>query len=256
MRIEPIKLIGGIYWIGKWQPDDTVELGDGYHREGMDILGFALLKGKVKDVSRYVYKRKLELLEHPTFKGFYRRSIDSDWTSDFDRYSRDQATPNVCAMGLLGLHKQLFFHLLAHVLRLGFFFNIRKNGTTKENHGTKYANGTRTRNYNVRVPDIAGPSFWAIYFRGFTWLGVLVYPILCFLDIELLLGSILWRYYRKGNDVLNYLCLTRYARARLPTPLSWLALKVEDKQLLKTKLTLYFDSSEYQPILKTWLKLI
>ena len=55
MRIEPIKLIGGIYWIGKWQPDDTVELGDGYHREGMDILGFAYLKVRLKmSVGMYI----------------------------------------------------------------------------------------------------------------------------------------------------------------------------------------------------------
>lgn len=256
MRKEPLKRIKGIKFIGKFQPDGSVELGDGLQREGMLALGEQLLRGhRNGNVVSEIYLPRLEALEHPTFKGFYRRSIDSDWTSDFDRYSRDQATPNVCAMGLLGLHKQLFFHLLAHILRLGFFFNIRKNGTTKENHGSTYANGTRTRDYSFRIPDIAGPSFWALYLRGFKMVGILLYPILCILDIELLLGTILWKY-RSGSDVLNFLCLTRYARARLPTPISWLALKLEDKQLLKTKLDVYFDLTEYQPIRDTWMNLI
>jgi len=247
----PIKRIGDFEWVGKYQPDGSVELGDSAQRAGMWELGL-VLEDKIKN--GIYFKLALSQLEHPWLKGFYRRSPDSDWTGDFDRMSRDQSTPLVAAMGVLGLHKFLFFHLLAHILRLGFFTNIRRNGATKENHGLPTPNG-KVFNYSIKLPDIAGPSFWGLYFRGFRFLGIICYPVLCLLDLELLVGAIAWKY-RKGNDVLNYLVLTRYARYRLPTPISWLGFKLEDKQLLKTKLDVYFDGTEYEPLRNIWMKLI
>jgi hypothetical protein len=249
---KPIKIINDAPWIGKFQPDGSVELGDCAQREGMFALGQALQADNKYLVSYFNFK--LGVLEHPKWKGFYRRSPDSDWTGDWDRMSRDQSTPLVAAMGAMGLYKHLFWHLLSHVLRLGFFTNIRRNGATKENHGKPTPNN-KIFNYNIKLPDFAGPSFYALYIRGFGLMALVFYPILCILDIELLAGAIAWRY-RKGNDVLNYLVLTRYARHRLPTPISWLGLKLEPKKELWRKLNLYFDETEYQPIKHLWSELI
>jgi len=248
------KEIHNFKWIGKIQPDKSVELGDCIQRESMYMLGLKLEGAHTRKLFRFI----LSHLEHPKYPGFYRRSPDTDWSGDYDRMSRDQSIPLVAAMGAVGLYKHIFFHLLSHILRLGFFTNIRRNGTTKLNHGTKkYVSDTPLYNYNPKPPDFAGPSFWALYLRGFWPLGLALYPVLCVLDLSLLVHSLLWRYHYTHDDCLSYLILTRYSRSRLPTPLSYLALRIENKQDLKTKLDVYFDpATEYRPIADIWLRLI
>lgn len=157
------------------------------------------------------------------------------WTTGKLNMSRDQVVPNKC-LWLLTKDKSEKSEKsrkannrfnLWHILRLGFFTNWRRNGSSKLNHGQKYRHvedrglhwweklvlkygipginvNRNYRNYNIKIPaDFSGPSFWALVFNN------KLFHI--FGDIHLILGSLLWRY-KKDDNICNHGIIVCYRR--------------------------------------------
>lgn len=166
------------------------------------------------------YAKVLDLLNDPNHPGLLRRYPDPKyWGGQSDRFSRDQAVPNVAAMGYLpseaALHpsKHLWDFFKAHLKYslLLFMTNTRKNWAPND--------------APTKLPDLTLGSFHALYIRSFRakWL----YPLLLLLDLDMLGGSlikVLW-YGRdpSNNDDLNFLVTLYQSELTMPTPWSKLA---------------------------------
>lgn len=214
--------------------------GDSLHRVCMYALGELWFKGM-----------RPSLPMAYCIEGSWVRYPGPGWWSDKDRLSRDQATPLIILMGYTS-KKLLFIFLLKHILRLGFFTNTRRNGATRLNHGTdKYAGHPEDGQYDYswKLPDFITLEFIAIYIRacGFWFL----YPILCILDLETLLSSILWKY-RKGTDVLNHLIASTYFINKYPTPTSLLAYRLIDRVAFNEKMSYYFNRIGLMEMYRLW----
>src|SRR5690606_36918964 len=117
-------------------------------------------------------------------QGNYCRHPDpSKWYSKSDVMSRDQATPNVIAMGLTNNRKLLLDFFKGHLKRgLLFMTNTRHNEPS---------------NTKAKLPDVTGPEFWGYYIRGFKlWF---LWPILLIFDLETLITSLTKLF--KKNDL-------------------------------------------------------
>lgn len=231
------------------QPTDG-DGGDSCQRMGFYHAGLVMrAKKEPMIIHKYPYSRKehyeyaLIQLQHSSKKGIYCRHPDPEkWYSDFDRLSRDQATPMVIAMGLYGMKKRLFWFLLKHILRLGFFTNTKRNGIYKnEDEHTRKAPGWLKWDYSWKLPDIAGPEFWGFYIRGFRLFPL--YPLLFVCDLGTLIGSLIRRF-NDDVDVLNHVCASVYAQHIMPTPISWLVSKVNSADELSWKMKTYFRRSK------------
>jgi len=155
----------------------------------------------------------VEWIRHPDF---------TELSGRLNTCSRDQMTPTVCLLGALNWQKALnriAFTLI--IKRLGFFWNTKHIGQT---HGRK-------------LPDIITPGFIAALCRAKR--TRLYYPLLCCLDVALVvnsLGRILAGILnpKEGSFIqtkildnvgpdLNHIVLLLHAKKVMPTPLSWLA---------------------------------
>ncbi len=167
----------------------------------------------------------------------YMRHPSPGWWSDLDRGSRDQLTSVLCALSIYGYWQDILKMLWPHILRLGFFYNTRRNGSTRDNHGEVYRSDGTVRNYNWKLPDIAGFEFLGLYVRGLRLYPL--YPLLILSDVETLISSIIWRYFRKDEtDILNYLIVTRFLKYK--SALVWPLIDgIEDKERIKMRLQVY-----------------
>jgi hypothetical protein len=104
--------------------------------------------------------------------------------------------------------------MLHHACR-GFLFsyNTIKNGASRKEQEETW-----------KLPDITGPDILATELRGFGLISWLFWPLLCVLDLHLLLGAV-YDYYLDNEepDVINFLGKLFVAREHVPTPTSWLA---------------------------------
>lgn len=185
--------------VGHRHPDGRFEFGDGGQRTGMRLIGklfspptFAPIPSNIECLNQ------LEI--EP---GIYVRNRKSTevWHSDPKRFSRDQQTPIVIAMGLYGDKERLWRLFRKHMFRLG-----------------KYQNA-----------DVMGPTHFAYYLRAFGWKWS--YPILLVTDLLMIIGVLIHCLQVKfdkdnvGNDLNQILALLQ-AKLSLPTPLSELARKL------------------------------
>lgn len=226
--------------------------GDSCQRMGMFYYALARLGEPYANA----YSHSLDLLEHPDKPGIYRRHPDpSMWYSDWDRFSRDQATPLVICMGELNFKSRLWDFFKGHVKRWGFMTNTRKNGVWKDEkeHQVKAA-PWKDWDYKWKVPDLCGPEFFGLYIRAFKWWWL--YPLLLICDLETFAGSISRRF-SKDKDVLNHVMISHYATTHYPTPIIWLANLFNDENDLLGKMNLYFDGEDpaffvrlYTPLIK------
>lgn len=233
-----------------------VDGGDTLQRMGTYFLA-RVLSGENID-SHFIQKYEKVYNQLQISDGNYRRHPDPDfWYSDSDRMSRDQLIPNLVLWGLFD-KKRLFRFFIGHLKRgLLFTTNTRRNGATKENHGTiyKYVNGKPVRrNYNLKLPDLTGPSIWAKYIRGFNLLPL--YPLLMILDIEYFINSILKRTLAKNdNDIINHCIEGIYSSYKMTTPLIWIANKfINDANDLCNRLDKYFGDNKDPKFLGEMLK--
>ena len=145
-------------------------------------------------------------------KGVYRRHHDPDHPYNagycngiYDgNQSRDQETPNLIAMGVFKMKKRVL-KLLQRYAQRGFFFcnNVRKNGT-----GAPYKYPTSLKTFCISIirlfnkkyksdfdwkfPDPVFMEFYACALRCFPILSYILYIPLHILDLETLIGSLIW----------------------------------------------------------------
>jgi hypothetical protein len=189
--------------------------GDSAHREGMfwTLAYFNKNTYERKETFQEVMER---IHPHP---GIILRHSNIEYdASDWDRTSRDQFKPIIIACGLWdkGELKKL---TLGHLKR-GFLFmnNVRQNGATKRNHGEK------GYSYAWRFPDVTFIDVWALFIRA--WRSWPLYPLLLVFDLYLIVTAIKWRYFPQHNIAMNSALSILQAKKILPTPLSWIALKI------------------------------
>jgi len=147
-----------------------------------------------------------KLLNHITVHagGIPRRHPDiTKWYGQPDRFSRDQLTPVICAG-----------------VRLAREINV--DDIFEQHQAKKFLTAWNTRGNGQmdlpkKFPDITGPEIWALWLRYkkpwwaflFVWL----------LDIETLVGSIIWRWFKKPGDRVcrNHMLVLATGRLVYPT---------------------------------------
>lgn len=216
------------------QPPPYYDGGDTAQRCGMYAVGIELLYrlGKCDDqeyeFTKTRYEEVLQRLSDPWNPGFIRRYPDAYyWGGQSDRLSRDQAIPNVVAMGFMNRKRlSAFFwgHLKSRALL--FMTNTRNNWAWPPGH-PEY----NEKDYKWKLPDVTLFSFWALYVRAYK--NRLLYPLLCVFDVELL-GSVLAKCFLYGrdktkNDDLNLQIELLQSKVVMPTPLSMLAMLIYRK---------------------------
>lgn len=153
--------------------------------------------------------------------------------------SRDQLTGIIGAL-IKRKEKRALLRLIIHHAAWGFLwsYNNIKNGRDPATAKWKW-------------PDFTLMNIWASYLRGFGKLSWLAWPLLCLLDIHILGDAIYTRFWSKSDDQINHALKLFISRDYVPTPTSWLAAKLTDKNGLKQKLRRYWggwrDSKEFIP---------
>lgn len=143
---------------------------------------------------------------HPNFYKWYGKG----W-----RFSRDQLIPMLCAAIVCGELYSPFFRKLFEMHRKRWFltaWNKFRNGANGESKGEKF-------------PDLTLCEIWALWIRvKKPWWRRLV---LWFLDLETLVGGMLWRSgLRKSRVTRNHLLVTIVSRKYFPTLASRLNARV------------------------------
>jgi len=110
-----------------------------------------------------------------------------------------------------------------------------------------------------KMPDLTLLDIWAMELRGFGKLSWIFYPLLCILDVHLLLGAIVDKLFDgKDPDVINFLGRLILSREQVPTPTSWLATKFVSKANLLSRLSIYWcgwrDGCDFVPLFQKKLE--
>lgn len=212
--------------LGQIQPDGSVEGGDSACWMGHYVyLGgdFDYVKTFEKGFGGYVRH------PHPeqTYNGFgayYKNPYNGC-------ISRDQLTGVL--LGVIARKDKLAMLriILNHACR-GFLFSYN---TIK--------NGSDPATAKWKLPDFTVFDIWATMLRGFGKLSYLFFPLLCILDLHLLLGAMFDKYFDNDEpDVINFIGKMLVAREHVPTPVSWLATKFVNKGNLLTRLMAYWGT--------------
>lgn len=219
-------------YIDEWGLIDKIvgrDGGDVCHKESRYWLALAMMSKSHQDAWLKAFNRstidaKKNLAMFQPAPGILLRHPNPDIDAgDWDRFSRDMIKPYVIACGFWD-QKQLKRFIKGHAKRAFLFAgNTRENGANKWNHG-KPKPGGGTYDYSPRWPDITGPKVWNCMLRGLNkWY---LWPLIFIFDIELFIGAINWRYFKKSNLAQNQAAEQMQATHRLPTPFSWLANKI------------------------------
>jgi hypothetical protein len=137
--------------------------------------------------------------------------------------SRDQLVGIIAGLIAKGARGALLRAAIHHAAWLFLFsYNNIKNGVNPNNNKD---------GVNWKWPDLTLFNTWALYLRGFGLLSTLTYPILCILDLHLLVSTLLTNR-SKDNDKINYAMRMIIAKDNTPTLISKLAWKILDKDNL------------------------
>lgn len=209
------------------------------------------------------YESQLKMFECKDSKGNYRRhptktefGIADYCNGTYDGVmSRDQTIPLLISFAVLKMYKRLGMYFLRHLMRgLLFTTNTRKNALSIN---TK------------KLPDFTGPEFLGIYIRSNPITGILLYPLLLVSDLFTVGGSIIRRFQdvKDNDDVINHLTICIYTRMNYPTPLTFLANKINDYDDMLYKLKYYCGAAEtnkwrkipfyvdlYEPLMAKYIK--
>lgn len=206
--------------------------GDSCQRMGMYYVGLKLLGIEKDFLGR---KPSLGLIHAiSTLRcglGNFKRHPDKNkWYSDPDRMSRDQVTPIICALGLYGFKWILWDFLIAHILRLGFTTNTRRNHTYKPSD-PRYTGPHHKYSHKWKLPDFTGPEFWSSIFRGLDWW--FMYPLFFLGDLENLVNTLIIVFHRAKDrteaDDLNHIISTKFSLEKYPTPIIKWSWKIYNK---------------------------
>lgn len=141
----------------------------------------------------------------------------SKWYGQPDRFSRDQLIPILCdlAMNSSVIPRLRTSHKSRYYLTA---WNTRKNGVMDA---------------PKKFPDFTGPEVWALWLRVYKpWWARLVLP---FLDLELLLSAIHWRFFRKDRVTRNHMLSLLACNKVLPNLVTKLAYNITNWDALVTR---------------------
>lgn len=221
-------------------PLGSIDGGDTAHRTGH----FHFLVEANKKIGNYnlelypydaysTYKRQMNELESKW--GCYCRYPKKEYNLEPQHYynegpyhgvmSRDQTQPLVLAAGAKKDYFRVLRMMATHSLRL--FIATQK---------TKRFLSPTEGDYEWRRPDFTFFEFFALYLRAIPVLGYILYPLVLLGDLETLGGSIFRRFTeigRKNDDVANHCSICINGMQRVPTPIMWLANKVNSYKQMK-----------------------
>lgn len=129
------------------------------------------------------------------------------WYGQPDRFSRDQLIPWLCTYLIEEPRVSEYWVQRSHAERRYLLaWNTRGNGAME---------------MPEKFPDITGPEVWALWLRiskpwwrhAFLWL----------FDLETLVNTLLWRWYRKDNVCRNQMLVCLMTQDHSPTITSWLS---------------------------------
>ena len=152
---------------------------------------------------------------------FSRHSHYKEWSTRWNRMSRDQLKSNIYAMAIAGMWKYLLITFLFLILRLGFTTNIFKNSLPVEEESIK----------NIKLPDLCGPDILAMFGRALSKelyaISILFYPIILLGDVQTLINAYLKANKKDPTDAneANFITLLLQAKETRPTIISELASK-------------------------------
>lgn len=195
--------------------------------------------------TKYEYEIQLSEFECKNSKGNYRRHPEETkfgiafyCNGTYDGVmSRDQTIPLIISLAVLGMYRRLGMYFLRHLMRgLLFTTNTRQNALTLK---------------SKKLPDLTGPEFLGLFIRSNAITGITLYPLLFVSDFFTLVGSIIRRFQplisKNGNindDVINHLSICIYGAMNYPTPIIWIANKINSYENLMEKLKFYCGDAE------------
>lgn len=165
------------------------------------------------------------------------------WYSNPTRTSRDQLIPLLCAFirdpeVFKEERKKLFRAHLKHALL--FAFNI-------------YPNWVPEYKAKLKVPDLTGPEFWALWIRAFRVRQL--YPLLYLFDIETLLSIIYTKLFRKeDHDLRNSALVVHAARYYMPTLISLLTKYIAGNKMFLEAFKRFWGNDVYEPPIDKYMK--
>lgn len=210
------------YGVIRQHSDQGFDDGDSAHRHGVEYL----FKGYPSLHYEFFLHSSGQIIRNPS---------SGTWTNETERSTRDQNTPWICAYAINACKKQLKLMYKGILSNFSRFHNYYKNGheRTKKPHNKWYE------------IDIAGPEIHACFIRGLKLR--FLYPLLWILDLETLIGTLIWNKFRDSsdNDITNHICILKLSNEIKPTFVSTYALKFLDKDLAIKKLREYWDHPLY-----------
>lgn len=232
-------------FIGHQQSPDFVEGGD-----SVNYMGHYIYLSDDRD--------KLPLVENYEVKfGAWVRHPHADQTNNgFGAHyknpwngciSRDQYTGILAAMIAKQDRWALCRALLHHSTRLFCFtYNTIHNGDSPDGYKFNliklFYNPNREDHY-YKLPDLSLFDIWAMYIRGMGKLGWLLWPVLCVLDLHMLLNTLYFNYISEDTDVISFAMKSIVQREHMPTPVSMLSWKLLDAKKLLTFINHYWCSN-------------
>lgn len=168
--------------------------------------------------------------------GLYCRHPNPDkWYSRNDTFSRDQLTPLIAYLSIIGVMAPIRRLFKQHLKRgLLFAWNTREIDSYPGQD-----------NYKWKIPDITGPEIWAMWIRAFNCYTL--YPLLFLFDIQTLISSILYRFKLTDSTLqMNHVLMVDFSNEVMPTLISKLAKWIYGKETPKAALTKSWGP-EWQP---------
>lgn len=185
------------------------------------------------------YRKTFEV----SFGGYARYPIPDPKCNAYGWYYKNPWNGNISRDQIMGIILGLIadkdyygtFRFICHTALSGFIlaYNNKENGVDPV-HGP------------WRRPDFLGPSTWASIIRMIPVVRYLAFPLLCVLDIQILIDTFLEN--KATNDeVINYLGRVSLANDIVRTPTAWLAAKLLNKETFLEKLYTYWVPWRSQP---------
>lgn len=209
--------------IGQIQTDGSVEGGDSANWMGhwIYLTDEQFKFEKVFSVGGGAYVRH----PHPdrTYFGF-----GAYYAHPWDGViSRDQMTGIIAGLiankNRLGVLKLILHHMAWLFL---FSYNTRVNG--KDPLRSKW-----------KWPDVTFVDIWALELRGLGGVAWVFFPLLCIFDLYIL-AKVLWHRLKINNDPISFTMKLIIAYEQIPTPVSWLAFKLLNRDKLIKELENYW----------------
>lgn len=216
--------------IGQIQSDGSVDGGDSACWMGHYIYltddDFPYVKTFEKGYGGYV--------RHP--KSGFATYYENPWNGNI---SRDQLTGIIGGLVRQKEYKALLRLIVHHGAWLWLFsYNTVQNGVDPKVAPWKW-------------PDATLFDIWATILRGFGKFSWIFWPLLCILDLHMLVNTMIVNRSDK-DDKINYALKLMISREFVPTPTSWLSAKLLNKEHLISSLKEYWcgwrDNCDFVPL--------